>query len=147
MAAKREGPAAFRRLCVETTDTLPSSTARRPAAFRRLCVETQNVWLKHKHSVPAAFRRLCVETEKKQWVFEGMKPAAFRRLCVETCAPTRQQRQTSQPPSGGCVLKLLKMEIVALALIQPPSGGCVLKPSPRAHWHGDQTSRLRAAVC
>ena len=33
----------------------------------------------------------------------------------------------NQPPSGGCVLKLLKTETVVLALIQPPSGGCVLK--------------------
>ena len=35
--------------------------------------------------------------------------------------------ETSQPPSGGCVLKLLSEEDGAWTLNQPPSGGCVLK--------------------
>ena len=35
-----------------------------------------------------------------------------------------------QPPSGGCVLKLLLMKFTMGILLQPPSGGCVLKPSP-----------------
>ena len=33
----------------------------------------------------------------------------------------------SQPPSGGCVLKLFEGQIRIAKLIQPPSGGCVLK--------------------
>ena len=33
----------------------------------------------------------------------------------------------SQPPSGGCVLKLNGKTTNALSNIQPPSGGCVLK--------------------
>ena len=33
-----------------------------------------------------------------------------------------------QPPSGGCVLKLLENKIDLQSLAQPPSGGCVLKP-------------------
>ena len=34
-------PAAFRRLCVETSDDLKKSVKDKPAAFRRLCVETR----------------------------------------------------------------------------------------------------------
>ena len=33
-----------------------------PAAFRRLCVETSYAFLKSETVFPAAFRRLCVET-------------------------------------------------------------------------------------
>ena len=36
------GPAAFRRLCVETFLKLPSCLLGFPAAFRRLCVETMS---------------------------------------------------------------------------------------------------------
>ena len=35
-----------------------------PAAFRRLCVETAASLIRFRHSVPAAFRRLCVETAR-----------------------------------------------------------------------------------
>ena len=35
-----QGPAAFRRLCVETLESVKVSVADLPAAFRRLCVET-----------------------------------------------------------------------------------------------------------
>ena len=36
----------------------------------------------------------------------------------------------SQPPSGGCVLKLCHLRIFSkIYLSQPPSGGCVLKPN------------------
>ena len=34
-----------------------------------------------------------------------------------------------QPPSGGCVLKPQKGDVVSWGAIQPPSGGCVLKQS------------------
>ena len=33
-------------------------------------------------------------------------PAAFRRLCVETSARKVYEETRTQPPSGGCVLKL-----------------------------------------
>ena len=36
----REAPAAFRRLCVETSVMSPLCGVQDPAAFRRLCVET-----------------------------------------------------------------------------------------------------------
>ena len=38
-----------------------------PAAFRRLCVETGKRWADYSKAFPAAFRRLCVET--KVWIF------------------------------------------------------------------------------
>ena len=36
-----DGPAAFRRLCVETLERRDAMLALAPAAFRRLCVETE----------------------------------------------------------------------------------------------------------
>ena len=77
----------------------------------------------------------------------------------------------SQPPSGGCVLKLLAALKVLIMNHQPPLGGCVLKHIPELHSYRlnlDQppsggcvlklnrdfavvadvgASRLRAAVC
>ena len=32
-----------------------------------------------------------------------------------------------QPPSGGCVLKLVRTDNALKSIGQPPSGGCVLK--------------------
>ena len=76
----------------------------------------------------------------------------------------------SQPPSGGCVLKLSDEALAVLTAFQPPSGGCVLKRpclNAFAFWYFPAafgrlcvetwlrvetkevilTSRLRAAVC
>ena len=39
-----------------------ADTAQDPAAFGRLCVETSAVYWIRKHIMPAAFGRLCVET-------------------------------------------------------------------------------------
>ena len=56
-----------------------------PAAFRRLCVETTRLKdLENKRKAPAAFRRLCVETTYTAGMSGSGGPAAFRRLCVET---------------------------------------------------------------
>ena len=82
-------------------------------------------------------------------MFADMVPAAFGRLCVETIGLIRLTLIRLQPPSGGCVLKLITkplllisflpaafgrlcvetsaLPISAHAAIQPPSGGCVLK--------------------
>ena len=38
-----------------------------------------------------------------------------------------QEIKPFQPPSGGCMLKLIVIAIKAVEMIQPPSGGCVLK--------------------
>ena len=54
---------------------------------------------------------------------------------------------TSQPPSGGCVLKHSTYGLVYNALYQPPSGGCVLKPDKSLGLEGAAPSRLQAAVC
>ena len=86
----------------------PKTRRQRPAAFRRLCVETQEahqgrLGLRH----PAAFRRLCVETWAIRCIRVIKIPAAFRRLCVETKDTIDVTLlRNSQPPSGGCVLKL-----------------------------------------
>ena len=58
----KKQPAAFRRLCVETTGQPTTSGDLAPAAFRRLCVETTAAKDSALRTAPAAFRRLCVET-------------------------------------------------------------------------------------
>ena len=58
-----EQPAAFGRLCVETTNGLGFASINEPAAFGRLCVETCTVLVASPMPAnPAAFGRLCVET-------------------------------------------------------------------------------------
>ena len=78
------GPAAFRRLCVETLIDAIIVKGDKPAAFRRLCVETISRSLFFCAIRPAAFRRLCVETCFSLRPTLRPSPAAFRRLCVET---------------------------------------------------------------
>ena len=61
-------------------------------------------------------------------IYKRHAPAAFRRLCVET--PRHPKPPTPvpvQPPSGGCVLKLIQRYQAEIIVSQPPSGGCVLK--------------------
>ena len=121
-------PAAFRRLCVETTklfNTLCSayqppsggcvlklfaraglSMFRWPAAFRRLCVETLNDWL----YLPA-------------WAAQPPSGGCV----LKPCRRTSLRDSLNQPPSGGCVLKRLGQENARHGACQPPSGGCVLK--------------------
>ena len=53
-----------------------------PAAFRRLCVETQEVELRVKRTGPAAFRRLCVETRIESKIRLEAKPS---RLQAAVC--------------------------------------------------------------
>ena len=100
---------------------------------------------------PAAFRRLGVETRLILYRYISLCPAAFRRLCVETRLTDDAASDKTQPPSGGCVLKLEQRNEFAhygspaafrrlcvetfsraaaacLLAAQPPSGGCVLKP-------------------
>ena len=55
-----------------------------PAAFGRLCVETSYLALLRMEALPAAFGRLCVETRKAEQGVNASVPAAFGRLCVET---------------------------------------------------------------
>ena len=118
-------PAAFGRLCVETRDWRRVSIRRRPAAFGRLCVETRGQAARYGAWMPAAFGRLCVETLGMVKPITLAVPAAFGRLCVETANREMPRRELTQPPSGGCVLKLPKN-----------SGNKKIS-----------SSRLRAAVC
>ena len=78
-----------------------------PAAFGRLCVETLYRSMPYPEPRPAAFRRLCVETVKNRSPIRFDRPAAFRRLRVETLSATSLHQNSPQPPSGGCVLKLI----------------------------------------
>ena len=98
-----------------------------PAAFRRLCVETLHFHAIFPSQPPAAFRRLCVETKFLASSSRFIFPAAFRRLCVETCTFSTCSTCPSQPPSGGCVLKQVLIGLGVSLVSQPPSGGCVLK--------------------
>ena len=54
--------------------------------------------------------------------------ATFGWLCVETVLQLiNPDINQEQPPSGGCVLKLLNTYYAPKMEEQPPSGGCVLK--------------------
>ena len=99
-----------------------------PAAFRRLCVETSLDCFRRLDEDPAAFRRLCVETSNARGAFH-LRPQPPSGGCVLK----HQQKQfylynhQNQPPSGGCVLKPIVVVDVVVGCAQPPSGGCVLK--------------------
>ena len=102
-----------------------------PAAFRRLCVETNqpaHTGVSNGGQPPSGG---CVLKPKYEWDYLfGKWPAAFRRLCVETKDLAVSVGLVEQPPSGGCVLKLEHILNCRQSYGQPPSGGCVLK-----HFH------------
>ncbi len=98
-----------------------------PAAFGRLYVETGVVNLLERMGLPAAFGRLYVETGVVNLLERMGLPAAFGRLCVETPSSASTPFGSFQPPSGGCVLKLVRNLAAVVFDEQPPSGGCVLK--------------------
>jgi len=81
----REAPAAFGRLCVETSHALYVSSAFGPAAFGRLCVETNCSVL-----IPLNL---------------ATQPPSGGCVLKHNMRPKSECRGT-QPPSGGCVLKL-----------------------------------------
>ena len=98
-----------------------------PAAFRRLCVETRtaNQYVMLQVQPPSGG---CVLKHGSYSKYHSDLAAAFRRLCVETRATGANLRIQTQPPSGGCVLKQSPLTMTAQQTGQPPSGGCVLKP-------------------
>ena len=80
-------PAAFRRLCVETTLVGDFISPHTPAAFRRLCVETLVLMRFAFDSFPQPPSGGCVlKPHDGNYDYHFMLPAAFRRLCVETAA-------------------------------------------------------------
>ena len=98
-------PAAFGRLCVETTLSLKLlfSEVQPPSGG---CVLKQRGKSALKNcSSSAAFGRLCVETTGQPRRSQTQAAAAFGRLCVETLRLQHLKHQFVQPPSGGCVLK------------------------------------------
>ena len=78
------------------------------ATFGWLCVETLSAVAKKLEEIAATFGWLCVETTvAHQFLFGANCAATFGWLCVETTALTAYSKMCQQPPSGGCVLKLL----------------------------------------
>ena len=79
-----------------------------PAAFGRLCVETSNRYLSSEKRIQPPSGGCVLKLWINNSASLGGSPAAFGRLCVET-AYFRYCRYplSGQPPSGGCVLKLI----------------------------------------
>ena len=127
----------------------PSTRPTRPAAFGRLCVETSLKGAQALVDAPAAFGRLCVETAMMTKVSALICPAAFGRLCVETNYKIIGQiPYLCQPPSGGCVLKLrLAVRIIGIGLPAAFGRLCVETLNALPFLLNSLSSRLRAAVC
>ena len=107
------GPAAFRRLCVETIfDFFDFDFFCQPPSGGCVLKPSLSSVIEH-NNVPAAFRRLCVETLNLSIWLCWRTTAAFRRLCVETSINMGKRLGVNQPPSGGCVLKRTSQYVVA----------------------------------
>ena len=143
-------PAAFGRLCVETSSLINPSRYRRPAAFGRLCVETTYTSLFgqrlaqppsggcvlkpviSKYPVPVHPQPPsggCVLKRRLSWrPRRRVDPAAFGRLCVET-VKLEHKELFLKPAAFGrlCVETKLHNIVRCKGNCQPPSGGCVLK--------------------
>ena len=78
-----------------------------PAAFGRLCVETSR-WGSIGQSIQQPPSGGCVLKHNNPKNNAFARAAAFRRLCVETRQVQFGRNWIAQPPSGGCVLKRLR---------------------------------------
>ena len=78
------GPAAFRRLCVETAVLVERYSPHQPAAFRRLCVETRLYDVDYHEDEQPPSGGCVLKPDNTESQTQGSPPAAFRRLCVET---------------------------------------------------------------
>ena len=76
-----------------------------PAAFRRLCVETPTETTALPPSSPAAFRRLCVETACARKIAHCSFQPPSGGCVLKLSAGAVFRAISNQPPSGGCVLK------------------------------------------
>ena len=124
-----------------------AKTAKEPAAFRRLCVETSSVCT-IRASITQPPSGGCV-LKPVLTIFRcgAGCAAAFRRLCVETSAKKPNARSKKQPPSGGCVLKQLLIYACGETDGQPPSGGCVLKHRLRETGAGRAATAAFRRLC
>ena len=64
----------------------------------------------------ATFGWLCVETLLHLNLTKGLIAATFGWLCVETAIHCSKSFLVTQPPSGGCVLKLVGGVIIGAAV-------------------------------
>ena len=124
----RQLPAAFGRLCVETTAifrTLKLCWLQPPSGGCVLKLHSGFVVIGQSAQPPSGG---CVL--KPPYIYcspLSVAPAAFGRLCVETVGKPLKFARMLQPPSGGCVLKPSGLQDAKFLVLQPPSGGCVLK--------------------
>ena len=142
-------PAAFGRLCVETSkspvnirvrdqppsggcvlklDLLPFHADKRAQPPSGGCV----LKLAGNNSLkllfwPAAFGRLCVETDIDGYFWPSKLPAAFGRLCVETMRDAISRSISNPAAFGRLCVETMRHGIGLIPKPQPPSGGCVLK--------------------
>ena len=106
----------------------PNEAATRPAAFGRLCVETTylNSLSYAEQTQPPSGG--CVLKLAKRGGENGFISQPPSGGCVLKPVKSRLfGRRQTQPPSGGCVLKLRGRFAAYPTHPQPPSGGCVLK--------------------
>ena len=99
-----------------------------PAAFRRLCVETGAPSRNCCSQPPAAFRRLCVETLVRRSASCSSIQPPLGGCVLKHYMAILLLGLVGQPPLGGCVLKPIPGTIPNNNAFQPPLGGCVLKP-------------------
>ena len=100
---------------------------RTPAAFRRLCVETTPVpgFCRWRCQPPSGGCVLKLGIVAAACLLGDQPPSGG---CVlKRPASVIRGAHGSQPPSGGCVLKPIISATLNLVVFQPPSGGCVLK--------------------
>ena len=80
-----------------------------PAAFRRLCVETSYEMSGIELTQPAAFRRLCVETLILSDFIRNFSQPPSGGCVLKQGNIHGHDDLLNQPPSGGCVLKQLPL--------------------------------------
>ena len=102
--------------------------SREPAAFRRLCVETTTVYVEFPFARNQPPLGGCVLKlgYRHLLVFRSTQPP-LGGCVLKPEVPDGGGEPDCQPPLGGCVLKPLRRGLGNTAFIQPPLGGCVLK--------------------
>ena len=118
------------------------------AAFGRLCVETLRFCLMP-NTMPSSRLRaaVCWNVLSMFILYPELCSRLRAAVCWNYLMGCHRKFYGMQPPSGGCVLKLITESGKRSLIRQPPSGGCVLKQQTSVYTWVIRCSRLRAAVC
>ena len=145
----KDEPAAFRRLCVETSCCPIHRRRFGPSSLQAAVCWNFGLLARAAGGFPSRLQAaVCWNYNVKTNIEPTQEASRLQAaVCWNSSVAVSSSSARIQPPSGGCVLKLLPKSRKLKRTLQPPSGGCVLKRFRHILFGNWESSCLQAAVC